>query len=146
MSLAQKTLSGFIWTFTSRISTRFSIFIVSIVLARLLTPADFGLIAMISIIFVIISSLVDSGFTQALIREKTISEVDKSTVFYINLIISLFLYAILWFTSPYIANFFNQPELLWLARLMGIDIVLKALIIVQRAVFMKIYVLNYYLL
>lgn len=137
MSLAQKTLSGFIWTLTSRVGTRFSIFVVSIVLARLLTPADFGLVAMLSIFFAISSSLVESGFTHALIREKTISEVDKSTVFFINLFISLFLYAILWFSSPYIANFFNQPELMWLARVMGINIVLKALIIVQRAVFMQ---------
>ncbi len=137
MSLAQKTISGFIWTLTSRLGTRVSIFVVSIVLARLLTPADFGLIAMLSVFFAISSSLVESGFTHALIREKTISEVDKSTVFFINLIISLFLYIILWFSSPYIAIFFNQPELLWLARVMGIDIVLKALIIVQRAVFMQ---------
>ncbi len=137
MSLAQKTLSGFIWTLTSRLGTRFSIFVVSIVLARLLTPADFGLIAMLSVFFAISSSLVESGFTHALIREKTISEVDKSTVFFINLIMSLLMYTILWFSSPYIANFFKQPELLWLARVMGIDILLKSLIIVQRAVFMQ---------
>lgn len=137
MSLAQKALSGFIWTLTSRAGTRISIFVVSIVLARLLTPADFGLIAMLSVFFAVSSSLVDSGFTHALIREKTISEVDKSTVFFINLFISLFLYTILWFSSPYIAKFFDQPELMWLARVMGIDIVLKALIIVQRAVYMQ---------
>jgi O-antigen/teichoic acid export membrane protein len=134
MSLAQKTLSGFIWTFTSRIGTRFSIFAVSIVLARLLTPADFGLIAMLSIFFAISSSLVDSGFTQALIRQEIISEVDKSTVFYINLIVSIIIYVLLWFSSPFIATFFNQPQLLWLARVMGIEIILNALIIVQRAV------------
>jgi len=137
MSLAQKALSGFIWTLTSRVGTRVSIFVVSIVLARLLTPADFGLVAMLSVFFAVSSSLVESGFTHALIREKTISEEDKSTVFFINLFISLFLYVVLWFSSPYIANFFNQPELMWLARVMGIDIVLKALIIVQRAVFMQ---------
>jgi len=137
MSLAQKTLSGFIWTLTSRVGTRISIFVVGIILARLLTPADFGLVAMLSIFFSISSSLVDSGFTHALIREETVTEEDKTTVFYINIIISISLYTILWFSAPYIAFFFDQPQLIWLTRIMGLDVLFKALIIVQRAVFMQ---------
>lgn len=135
MSLGQRTFSGFIWTFTSRLGTRLSIFVVSIVLARLLTPADFGLVALIAVFFSISASLVDSGFTLALIREKTISQKDKTTVFYINIFISIILYIILWFAAPYIASFFDQPQLIWLARIMGLDIIFKAISIVQRAVF-----------
>jgi len=137
LSLGQRTFSGFIWTFTSRLGTRLSIFVVSIVLARLLTPADFGLIALLAVFFSISASLVDSGFTLALIREKTISQVDKTTVFYINIFISIFLYIILWFAAPYIASFFDQPQLIWLTRIMGLDIIFKAISIVQRAVFMQ---------
>ena len=137
MSLAQRTLSGFIWTLTSRIGTRISIFVVGIILARLLTPSDFGLIAMLGIFFAISTSLVDSGFTQALIREKEITEVHKSTAFFINLIISITIYAVLWFTSPLIARFFEQPQLIWLTRVMGLNLIFKALSIVQRAMLMQ---------
>ena len=134
MSLAKQTLSGFIWTLTSRVGTRASIFIVGIILARLLTPEDFGLIAMLAIFFSISSSLVESGFTHALIRESEISEDDKTTVFYINVVTSVLLYILLWFSSPSIASFFNQPELVWLTRVMALDILFRSLIIVQRAV------------
>lgn len=134
MSLAQRTFSGFIWTFASRIGTRFSIFVVGIILARLLTPADFGLVAMISVFFAIASSLVESGFTSALVRETSISEADKSTVFFINIFAAIILYLILWFGSPFIATFFNQPELITLTRIMGLSIIFSALSIVQRAV------------
>jgi len=136
MSLAQRTLSGFIWTLASRLGTRLSIFVVGVILARLLTPADFGLVAMLGIFFAVSSSLVDSGFTTALIREKVISETDKNTVFNINLIVSIIMYLALWIGSPIIARFFNQPQLLWLTRIMGLDIIFKALCIVQRAVLM----------
>lgn len=135
MSLSEKAFSGFIWTFVSRLGTRLSIFIIGIILARLLTPADFGLIAILSVFFSISSSLVDSGFTQALIREKEITQKSKTTVFYINIIISLTLYIILWFCAPLIATFFDQPKLIWLTRVMALDIIFSALSIVQRASF-----------
>lgn len=137
MSLAQQTLSGFIWTLTSRMGTRLSIFIVGVILARLLTPADFGLVAMLSIFFAISGGLIDSGFTQALIREKEISQKDKSTVFIINIVISIVLYFILWISSPKIAEFYRQPQLLWLTRVMGLDLIFKSLSLVQRAVFLQ---------
>lgn len=117
--------------------TRLSIFIVGIILARLLSPSDFGLVAMLGVFFGISSSLVDSGFTNALIREKEITVKDKNTVFSINLIISIVLYILLWFGAPAIAVFFDQPQLLWLTRIMGLEIIFKALSIVQRAVLMQ---------
>lgn len=117
--------------------TRISIFIVGVILARLLTPEDFGLVAMLGVFFAVSSSLVDSGFTNALIREKQITEKDKSTVFFINLFIAVILYLVLWFTAPLIAGFFNQPQLIWLTRVMGLDLIFKAFSIVQRAVLMQ---------
>lgn len=133
MNLAQEALSGLVWTFFSRTGTRIIIFLISIILARLLQPADFGLVAILGIFFAISGSIVDSGFTSALIREKEISLEDKTTVFNINLIISLTIYFFLWLGSTYIADFFNEQKLIWLMRLMGLDIIFKALTIVQRA-------------
>lgn len=134
MALARQTLSGFVWTFASRMGTRFSIFVTGIILARLLSPAEFGLIAILSVFFAISTAFVESGFGSALIREKVITEQAKSTVFFVNLIISFLLYSALWFASPSISRFFNQPELLWLARFMGLEIIFHAFGIVQRSV------------
>jgi teichuronic acid exporter len=137
MSLAQKTLSGFLWTLLSRFGTRLVILVVGIVLARILSPEDFGLIAMLGVFFAVSSSLVESGFTQALLREKTISEFDKSTAFYINISIAIVLYILLWISAPYISLFFKQPLLENLVKVMGIDLIFKSLSIVQRAVLMQ---------
>jgi O-antigen/teichoic acid export membrane protein len=137
MSLAQKTLSGFLWTLLSRFGTRLIILIVGIVLARILSPEDFGLIAMLGVFFAVSSSLVESGFTQALLREKTISEFDKSTAFYINISIAVVLYVLLWISAPYISLFFKQPLLENLVKVMGIDLIFKSLSVVQRAVLMQ---------
>jgi O-antigen/teichoic acid export membrane protein len=92
---------------------------------------------MLGVFFALSTSLVDSGFTSALIREKNISETDKNTVFAINLIISVFLYFVLWWAAPLIARFFDQPQLIWLTRVMGLDILFRSLTIVQRAVFIN---------
>jgi teichuronic acid exporter len=137
MSLAQKTLSGFLWTLLSRFGTRLIILIVGIVLARILTPEDFGLIAMLGVFFAVSSSLVESGFTQALLREKTISEFDKSTAFYINISIAIVLYILLWISAPFISLFFKQPLLENLVKVMGVDLIFKSLSIVQRAILMQ---------
>lgn len=133
MSFGVKTLSGLVWTLFSRIGTRFSSFFISILLARLLTPHDFGLVALTNVFFAISSNFVDSGFTTALIREKNITEHDKNTVFTINLSVSLLFYLLIWFTSPIIAGFFEQSQLTSLMRIMGLDLIFKALSIVQRA-------------
>lgn len=135
MSLGQKTLSGFIWTFVSTIGKKFSALIVGIVLARLLTPEAFGLVAMLYVFFEISQSFVNSGFSQALIREKNLSEEDKSTTFSVNIIISLVFYTILWVGAPYIADFYGQPLLKDLARFMGLNILIQAPTIVQSATF-----------
>src|SRR6056297_3598586 len=125
MSLGQKTLSGFIWTFISTIGKKFSALIVGIVLARLLTPEAFGLVAMLYIFFEISQSFVNSGFSQALIREKELSEEDKSTTFFVNVIFSILFYTVLWIVAPYIAEFYEQPILTDLTRFMGLNILIQ---------------------
>src|SRR5690606_23934258 len=102
------------------------IFAGGIYLARLLTPEDYGLVAMLYIIFEVSNFLITGGFGLALIREKTITEADKSTVFYFNIIVSISLYLLLWFSAPWIADFYEKQELILLTRIMGLNLLFKS--------------------
>jgi O-antigen/teichoic acid export membrane protein len=133
MSLANKALSGFIWTLFSEVGNKFIGLVIGVILARLLTPSDFGLVAMIYVFFEISKTFIDSGFKEALIREKTLTESDKGTVFYINIIISILFFVLLWFSAPLIADFYSNEKLINLTRFMSLGIILQALILVQRA-------------
>ena len=86
-------------------------FIIGIILARLLTPREFGLIGMITIFIAVSQSFIDSGFTQALIRKKDCTQTDYSTVFYFNLSVGFFLYIVLFFSAEAISRFFDEPQL-----------------------------------
>lgn len=133
MSLGQKTLSGFIWTLSSNLGSKVITLILGIILARLLDPEDFGLVAMLYIFFEVSNVIVNSGFSQALIREDTFTEEDKSTAFSINLILAVSLYLILWFGAPWIARFYENSQLVDLTRVMGLTIIIQGLTVVQRA-------------
>lgn len=135
MSLAQKALSGFIWTAITKFGSQGIQFLVLIVLARLLVPADFGLVAILMGFFAVSKTLIDSGFAQAIIREKEISEEDKSTTFFLNLFVALGIYFILWFSAPAIATFFNQTLLVDLLRFMALLLIFQSITIVQQATF-----------
>lgn len=134
MSLAQKGLSGFIYTFSSSIINKVIVFAGGIYLARLLTPKDYGLVAMLYIIFAVSTFMISGGLGLALIRERVVTEEDKATVFYFNIIVSISLYLILWFSAPMIARFYGEDQLILLARLMGLDMLFKSLTIVQVSI------------
>lgn len=134
MSLAQRGLTGFIYTFGSSIIGKIFTFAGGVYLARLLDPSDYGLVAMLYIFFSISSFLITGGFGLALIREKDIDENDKSTVFFFNLLVAIILYAIIWVTAPLIAKFYDEPILVVLARIMGLDLIFKGFTIVQQSV------------
>ena len=106
-----QTLHGVKWTAVNKFSSTIVGFLIGIVLARLLTPTDYGTVGMIGIFFAIAVVFTDSGFGLALVRAKTVSEEDLSTVFYVNIGMSLLCYAILFFAAPFIADFFNMPLL-----------------------------------
>src|SRR5690606_15654667 len=131
MSLKRKALSGVIWTFGQQISVQGINFVVQIVLARLLLPEAFGLIAMIQIFMAIGQTLMDGGMTSSLIRTKNPDQADYSTVFFINLFSSIVIYLILFFTAPYIALFFDQPLLTMVVRIYTISFIIQALVGVQ---------------
>jgi teichuronic acid exporter len=133
MSLRKQAFSGVLWVGVERLGAQLIQMLLFIILARLLTPKDFGLIAMIIVFFEISQSFVDSGMGQALIRQKVITVQDRSTVFWFNLLLSFVFYALLFFTAPLIALFYEQPPLTPLIRVMGLAIIFYGIAIVQRA-------------
>jgi len=135
MSLKQKTVSGIFWSSVERFSIQGVQFVLGIIMARLLAPADFGLVGMLTIFLAISQSIIDSGFSNALIRKKTRTEADFSTVFYFNIVIGLFFYFILFFASHYIAAFYNTPILESLTKVVALTIFLNSFTIVQEAKF-----------
>lgn len=132
-TLGEQSLSGVLWVFIDKLGGSSINFLITIVLARLLLPEDFGLVAMVMIFFELSSVFVESGFSTALIREKTISEIDKSTTFLFNLISSVAIYVALFFCAPLIASFFDQPLLTWIVRVMGLNLIVESVAIIQRS-------------
>ncbi len=137
MSLKQKTISGLLWSFIDSFAMQGISFIVGIVLARLLTPHEFGLIGMITIFIAISSSFINSGFGNALIQKQNCTQKDYSTVFYFNLLMGVIFFLILFFSAPAISRFFNEPQLIHLIQVLGIVLIIDALTIIQRTILTK---------
>src|SRR5690554_4178632 len=131
MSLRKKTINGVFWTFSQQFGVQAINFIVQILLARLLLPEAFGLIAMIQIFMSIGQALMDGGMTSSLIRTKDPDQRDYSTVFFINLISSILIYILLFIVAPYISSFFNQPLLTLVIRVYTFSFIIQALVGVQ---------------
>ncbi|MBE6289118.1 MAG: lipopolysaccharide biosynthesis protein [Bacteroidaceae bacterium] len=131
-NLKKKAISGMIWTAFQRYSKMFIQFISGIILARLLTPYDYGCIGMLMIFITISESFIDGGFGSALIQKKHPTQVDYSTIFFWNLGMALLLYAILFFSAPTIARFYGIPLLSDVLRVQGIILFIYAFNIVQR--------------
>lgn len=132
-SLKHKTLRGTVWSSIERFSVQAVSFMVMIIMARILTPDDYGLVAMLTIFIAVSQSLVDSGFSSALIRKQDRSEIDNSTVFYFNLGVSIVLYLILFICAPWIAKFFDEPLLIPITRVITLSIPINGFVVVQNA-------------
>jgi teichuronic acid exporter len=132
-SLQDKSIAAFIWVILDKGGGGGVNFIITILLARLLLPEDFGLLAMVVVFFELCSGFVDSGFYVSLIREPEISEADKSTTFFFNLSAAIAIYVALFMAAPAIASFFNQPQLRWIIRIMGLNLLIGSFDIIQRA-------------
>lgn len=133
-SLRDKTVRGVGWSAIDTFLAQGVAFIVGLVLARLLTPEEYGLIGIVTIFTNVMLSIVDSGFSNALIRKQQVTENDYSTLFYSNLLISIALFVILFAGAPLIADFFARPQLVSLVRVMGILLILQALSIVHNTI------------
>lgn len=129
----QKVFSNLIWRFAERIGAQLVGFIVSIVLARILSPSDYGTIALVTVFTTILQVFVDSGLGNALIQKKDADNVDFSTVFYTNIIFCIIIYLIVFFCAPLIAKFYNNEQLIAITRVLGITILISGVKNVQQA-------------
>lgn len=134
-SLKDKTIKGIIWSGIERFSVQIIQWSVLIVMARILTPEDYGLVGMLVIFISVASSLTDSGFTQALIRKQNRTDTDCCSALYFNIVVSVLMYAILFTISPLVARFYNEPRLVGLMRVLCIVVIINSFGIVQHALF-----------
>ncbi len=136
-SLKNKAVRGAKWSFIDNIANVGVAFLVGLVLARLLTPAEYGIMAMIAIFIAISTSIVDSGFSNALIRKVRIERIDYNTVFFFNLVVSIALYVILYAAAPAISDFFKEPVLTDVLRVLGWVLVINAFGIIPRTILVR---------
>lgn len=132
MSLKQKTFKGVIWSAVERFSTQGVQFLFGILLARLLTPDDYGMIAMLTIFMAVSQTFIDSGFGNALIRKPDRNESDKATVFFFNIFMAIACYGIIFLAAPFVASFYNMPQLSDILRVLGINLIIQAFGSIQR--------------
>ncbi len=131
-SLKKKTLGGIIWTLIEQFSTTGVTFIFGILLARILSPSDYGTLAMLAIFTAVLGCFVNSGFGAALIRKPDLTEVDKSTAFYFNVAVAVICYLLLFAAAPFIADFYEIPVLKPIARVVGLNLIISSTCIVPR--------------
>ncbi len=137
MSLKDKALKGAFWVGIERFGQQGIQFFVSILLARMLEPAEFGLVAMISVFMAFSAALINGGFASSLIQKTDVSHVDESTVFWFNLVISGGLTALLWLAAPWIAAFYNQPRLVLITQWSSLNLLFSGFGVVQLALLQK---------
>lgn len=136
-SLRHKAVHGVGWSFIDNIASSGITFLVGLVLARLLTPEEYGIMAMIAIFIAVSNSIIDSGFSNALIRKTRIERVDYNTVFYFNLTVSILIYVLLYLAAPAISVFFKEPVLVEVVRIIGWVLIINALAIIPRTQFVR---------
>lgn len=132
-SLKNKTVKSVLWSGIERFSVQGIQFILTIIIARLVLPSDYGLIAMLGIFISIGQSFIDSGFSNALVQKQDRNEVDYATVFYFNIFVGIIFYFLLFILSPYIAAFYNEALLEPLTKLISLNLIVSAFAVVQRA-------------
>lgn len=130
---SNKVISNFLWRFMERCGAQGVTFIVSIVLARLLDPAVYGTVALVTVFTSIMQVFVDSGMGNALIQKKGADDLDFSSVFYFNVIACTFLYLVMFFSAPLIANFYSMPELTSIIRVLSLILIISGVKNVQQA-------------
>lgn len=131
-SLKHKAFKGAIWASCEKFGVMGLQFIVNLILARLLSPADFGAIGLIYIFIAVSQTLIDGGFGAALIQKKEPSQVDYSTSFYWNLVLALILYVALFLCSGIISDFYRIPELANILKVLGLSLIINSLVIIPK--------------
>ena len=129
--------NALVWSFMQRGSQQGLKFLLTLIMVRLLTPEDYGLLGMVIIFGALSNKLVDAGFSSALVQKKDITDADCQTAFYTNLAFSLVIYAVLFFGAPYIAEFYSQPVLTSLVRFTGLGVITGALSAIQAILYTR---------
>lgn len=132
-SLKNKTVKGVIWNGLGSFSSQGISFVFTIIIARILTPQDYGIVGMLTIFMAICQAFVNSGFSQALVRKIDRSEEDNATAFYFNIVVGIASYVIMFLAAPWIASFYNQPILTSITRVVALNLILSSFCIVQQA-------------
>lgn len=133
MSLKLQTLRGIWWSTIERFAVQTVSFILGLIIARLLSPSDYGVIAMLAVFIAISQTFVDSGFSTALVRKIDRSESDNSTVFYFNIVVGLAVYVVMFFAAPFIAEFYQTPLLTPVTRVVSVTLIFSSFCVVQQA-------------
>ncbi|MDO4165402.1 MAG: lipopolysaccharide biosynthesis protein, partial [Bacteroides sp.] len=133
MSVKNKAVKGVMWNTIERFSSQGIQFVLTIVIARLLSPSDYGLIAMLSIFMAIAQTMIDSGLYNALIQKQDRTETDYNTMFYFNFVVSAIIYLLLFVSAPLIASFYEQPLLVKIIRVYCLVLVTNSLGVIQVA-------------
>ena len=136
-SIKRQTFNGIGWSSIERFSLQGVSFVVQLVLARLLTPDDYGIIGMLAIFMQLAQVLIDSGFANALIRKQNCTQRDYSTVFYYNLAFSAIIYILFFFIAPFVANFYHMPTIIPVMRWISLTLIFNALSIIPKTILIK---------
>ncbi len=136
-SLKNKTVSALFYSFGGFVANSGIRFVIAIVMARLLLPKDYGIIGMVAVFIAISQIFIDGGMTQALIREKKVSQADYSTVFYYNLLIAMVMYALLFISAKTISVFFRETIMIDIVRVIGLGMIISSLGLIQKTMFIR---------
>ena len=135
--LKSRTLSALFWSFFERVGQQGIQFVISIILARLLMPEEFGLIAMLAIFMAVAQSFLDSGFGSALIQKQDVTHIDECSIFYFNIFVGFVASGLLCMAAPWIAGFYNQPLLVPLTCALSLNLIINAVGLVQTTLLTK---------
>ena len=133
-SLKDKTVKGVFWSALDRFSTQGIQFVFGVLIARLLLPSDYGVIAMLNIFMAVAGTFIDCGFGSAIVRKLDRTQTDFSTVFYFNIVVAVFAYIGLWFAAPYIASFYDIPILTSITRVAALNLIISAFSGIQNSI------------
>ncbi len=131
-TLQEQAFSSVFWSAIERFSVQGGQIIIEIIIARILLPSDYGLVAMLSVFLAIAQTFIDSGFSNALIQKENKTDIDYSTILYFNVFIAVLAYLLLFFLSPMIASFYDESRLEIIAKVIGLGLIINSFAIVQR--------------
>ncbi len=132
-SLKQKVVKGVVWVTLEKFATQFVGFFVTMILTRILTPTDYGMVAMLGLFVFVSSTLADAGLGRALVQKKDATDLDFNTIFYTSIVLTAIIYAVLFFSAPSIARWYGIPELCWVLRIISSVIIFHSIEGVQQA-------------